>query len=116
MASLSSSGLAPMSAAMAGSEVAMTVESIFSMNSATATISGTRRSRVIGCGFRRGIRQFIDVGHEDYQRAAASKLCSAHAATKIHTRTLADKPDAFADAFTRLPCHEPGVRKKADRS
>jgi hypothetical protein len=33
---------------MAGSDVAMTVESMFSMNSATATISGTRRSRVIG--------------------------------------------------------------------
>ena len=37
-----------MSAAIAGSEVAMTVESMFSMNSATATISGTRRSRVMG--------------------------------------------------------------------
>src|SRR5215472_4147312 len=33
-----------MSAAIAGSEVAITVESMFSMNSATATISGTRRS------------------------------------------------------------------------
>ncbi len=50
MASLSSSGIEPISAAMAGSEVAITVESMFSMNSATATISGTRRSRVIGNG------------------------------------------------------------------
>src|SRR5438093_8278546 len=32
-----------MSAAIAGSEVAMTVESMFSMNRATATISGTMR-------------------------------------------------------------------------
>ena len=42
-ASLSASGLVPMSAAIAGSEVAMTVESMFSMNRATATISGTMR-------------------------------------------------------------------------
>src|SRR5271156_752956 len=33
-----------MARAMAGSEVAITVESMFSMNSATATISGTTRS------------------------------------------------------------------------
>ena len=33
-----------MSEAMAGSEVAITVESMFSMNSAQATISGIRRS------------------------------------------------------------------------
>ena len=39
MASLSASGLVPISAAIAGSEVAMTVESMFSMNSATATIA-----------------------------------------------------------------------------
>src|SRR5215467_8664659 len=37
-----------MSAAIAGSEVAITVESMFSMNRATATMSGTRRSLVIG--------------------------------------------------------------------
>src|SRR6266545_3940390 len=43
MASLSDSGLVPMSAAIAGSEVAITVESMFSMNRATATISGTMR-------------------------------------------------------------------------
>jgi len=33
---------------MAGSEVAMTVESMFSMNRATATISGTMRFASIG--------------------------------------------------------------------
>jgi hypothetical protein len=42
-ASLSVNGSVPISAAMAGSEVAMTVESMFSMNRATATISGTMR-------------------------------------------------------------------------
>jgi len=47
-ASLSVSGLVPMSAAIAGSEVAMTVESMFSMNRATATISGTMRFASMG--------------------------------------------------------------------
>ena len=37
-----------MSAAIAGSEVAMTVESMFSMNKATATISGTMRLAGMG--------------------------------------------------------------------
>ena len=50
-ASLSASGLVPMSAAIAGSEVAITVESRFSMNRATATISGTMR--LAGMGDRR---------------------------------------------------------------
>ncbi len=44
MASFSVSGLVPMSAAIAGSEVAITVESMFSMNKAVATMSGIRRS------------------------------------------------------------------------
>src|SRR3984957_12285308 len=44
MASFKVSGLVPISAAIAGSEVEMTVESMFSMNSAVATISGIRRS------------------------------------------------------------------------
>src|SRR5712671_4854225 len=55
MASFSVSGLAPMSAAIAGSEVAMTVESMFSMNRAVATMSGIRRSLFIAIR-RRGIR------------------------------------------------------------
>src|SRR5579864_74533 len=38
-----------MARAMAGSEVAITVESMFSMNSATATISGTTRSFSFDC-------------------------------------------------------------------
>src|SRR4051812_3693310 len=44
MASFRVSGLVPISAAIAGSEVAMTVESMFSMNRAVATMSGIRRS------------------------------------------------------------------------
>src|SRR6266567_5810728 len=44
MASFSVSGLVPISAAIAGSDVAITVESMFSMNRAVATMSGIRRS------------------------------------------------------------------------
>jgi hypothetical protein len=47
MARFRVSGLVPLSAAIAGSEVAITVESMFSMNRATATISGTMRVRNI---------------------------------------------------------------------
>src|ERR1700743_3776854 len=51
MASFSVSGLVPISAAIAGRDVAMTVESMFSMNSAVATMSGIRR-----CLFMRNTR------------------------------------------------------------
>src|SRR5260370_24365106 len=44
MASFSVNGLVPISAAIAGSEVAITVESMFSMNRAVATMGGMRRS------------------------------------------------------------------------
>src|SRR6202140_3263539 len=47
MASFSVSGLVPISAAIAGSDVAITVESMFSMNRAVATMSGIRRSLFI---------------------------------------------------------------------
>jgi hypothetical protein len=47
MASFSVRGLVPISAAIAGSEVAITVESMFSMNRAVATMSGIRRSLFI---------------------------------------------------------------------
>src|SRR3954465_380037 len=50
MASFSVSGLVPMSAAIAGSEVAMTVESMFSMNRAVETIRGIGRCLSIGIG------------------------------------------------------------------
>src|SRR5712675_1128814 len=56
MASLSVSGLVPMSAAIAGSEVAITVESMFSMNRAVATISGIRRCLSIGIRWNGGGR------------------------------------------------------------
>src|SRR5262245_38513193 len=55
MASLSVRGLVPMSAAIAGSEVAITVESMFSMNRAVATMSGIMRCLSIGVGGRRGL-------------------------------------------------------------
>ena len=49
---MSAIGLDPISLAMAGRDVAMTVESMFSMNRATARMSGVRR---INCGTgRRG--------------------------------------------------------------
>ena len=54
IASFSVSGLVPISAAIAGSEVAITVESMFSMNRAVATMSGIRRSLFIGIGAREG--------------------------------------------------------------
>ena len=57
MASFSVSGLVPISAAIAGSEVAITVESMFSMNRAVATMSGIRRSLVIGIRGRDGDRE-----------------------------------------------------------
>src|SRR3954469_14850557 len=47
IASFRVSGLVPISAAIAGSDVAITVESMFSMNRAVATMSGIRRSLVI---------------------------------------------------------------------
>src|SRR3979409_1777739 len=47
IASFSVSGLVPISAAIAGSEGEITVESMFSMNRAVATMSGIRRSLVI---------------------------------------------------------------------
>src|SRR6266700_160727 len=54
-ASLSANGLVPISAAIAGNDVAITVESRFSMNSATATMRATRRSRRMqGRGFEYG--------------------------------------------------------------
>src|SRR3979409_1594603 len=47
IASFRVSGLVPISAAIAGSEVAITVESMFSMKRAVATMSGIRRTLVI---------------------------------------------------------------------
>src|ERR1700704_170312 len=52
MASFRVSGLVPISAAIAGSDVAITVESMFSINRAVATMSGIRRSLFISTGGR----------------------------------------------------------------
>ena len=49
-ASFSASGLVPSACAIAGSDVEMTVESMFSMNNAKATISGTIRLYELGGG------------------------------------------------------------------
>src|SRR3954468_20888678 len=56
IASFSVSGLVPMSAAIAGSDVAMTVASMFSMNRAVATMSGIRRCLFMGIRAREGRR------------------------------------------------------------
>src|SRR4051812_7854457 len=62
IASFNVSGLVPISAAIAGSEVAITVESMFSMNRAVATMSGIRRSL------------FIDFRQESWMRAGAGAV------------------------------------------
>jgi hypothetical protein len=54
--------LVPSATAIAGSDVAITVESMFSMNKATATISGTTRSYE-GGGALSGILDFT-LAHE----------------------------------------------------
>src|SRR4030081_2375684 len=68
IASFSVSGLVPISAAIAGSEVAITVESMFSMNKAVATMSGIRRSLFMGIrhgnGKRAGEGLYHPVGPE----------------------------------------------------
>jgi hypothetical protein len=65
MASFSVSGLVPISAAIAGSDVAITVESMFSMNRAVATMSGIRRSL------------FIEI-REEKGRAGTSAVSPGH--------------------------------------
>jgi hypothetical protein len=51
-ASLSTTGSSPRSAAIAGSDVAITVASMFSMNSAEATTSGMSQKRGMTVDFR----------------------------------------------------------------
>src|SRR3954468_5367787 len=64
IASFKVSGLVPISAAIAGSEVAITVESMFSMNRAVATISGMMRSLFmrLGCAGKDSIQGCIIQG------------------------------------------------------
>src|SRR3954447_7983453 len=54
IASFSVSGLVPISAAIAGSDVAITVASMFSMNRAVATMSGIRRCLFIKIRWKHG--------------------------------------------------------------
>src|SRR6185369_2047056 len=58
-ASLSASGFSPRSVAIAGSDVVITVESMFSMNNAQATISGMRNARC--CTVYRAACSALDV-------------------------------------------------------
>jgi hypothetical protein len=60
IASFSVSGLVPISAAIAGSDVAMTVASMFSIKRAVATMSGIRRC--LSMGIRRGKRGWGKLG------------------------------------------------------
>src|SRR5262249_3430394 len=71
MASFSVSGLVPMSAAIAGSEVAITVESMFSMNRAVATMSGMRRCLSMGDAGRGGETGLDGVYHPTVMEAIA---------------------------------------------
>ena len=82
MASFSVSGLVPMSAAIAGSEVAITVESMFSMNRAVATMSGIRRSLFIE--FRGG-----------EEKAAGSRGCTTPLPSRL-LRNLGNHLNAAA--------------------
>ena len=82
-ASLSASGLVPISAAIAGSEVAITVESMFSMNRATAMISGTMRSRRMDnrkAGSAQA-QQVLEPQSGGGRKAAAGELHNSHPPT-----------------------------------
>src|SRR2546423_4180378 len=74
MASFSVSGLVPISAAIAGSEVAMTVESMFSMNRAVATIRGIRRSLFIEIGGGGLVEEWKAAGGGLYHPIAAQAI------------------------------------------
>src|SRR6202048_4791770 len=83
IASFSVSGLVPMSAAIARSEVAITVESTFSMNRAVATMRGIRRSLVIeirGGRMGRGVSGLYHclAGETIAEPAIPPKSCVTH--------------------------------------
>ena len=79
IASFRVSGLVPISAAIAGSEVAMTVESMFSMNRAVATMSGIRRSLFMGFGDMRG-----EVGDRAVPSSHGRGYCTKRNTTQFH--------------------------------
>ena len=103
-ASFSATGLVPMSLAIAGSEVAITVESMFSMNRATARMSGMVRfkrvsGRLFGAGGERGLRRAVSM---------KSLACLGHyVAGRWHSR---EKP-AFQAGRRRHDCVRGGSRQ-----
>src|SRR5215212_1462127 len=74
IASFRVSGLVPMSAAIAGSEVAMTVESMFSMNRAVATMRGIRRSLFMKIGGGGLVKEWKAAGGGLYHPIAAQAI------------------------------------------
>src|SRR5207248_8703531 len=100
MASLSVRGLVPISAAIAGSDVAITVESMFSMNRAVATISGIRRSFFMEIRGRDGLRP----EHGLYHPLAMQAIAEPSEAPKIPIGDTIAAAAAAADRFgTVLP-------------
>ena len=94
MASFRVSGLVPISAAIAGSEVAITVESMFSMNRAVATMSGIRRSLVIeirGAGGRGAQQRLYHriAGPAIAEPAKPPKSCVTMSAARLGRRRSA---------------------------
>ena len=88
---------------MAGSEVAITVESMFSMNSATATISGTTRSLRFDC--MRGLLAFRWAGLQPFQ--TLGRLLER----RIELERLAEVGDRAFGIARRDP--PPGISPKA---
>src|SRR6185312_10690461 len=118
MASLSASGLVPISAAIAGSEVAITVESMFSMNRATAMISGTMRSR--GMGRERWGRERLRQSEAvEYQSGGRRKAVQAITASPWVAESsplgMPAKPlhsVAIALGIAENPCYRPTPTQK----
>ena len=79
IASFSVSGLVPISAAIAGSDVAITVASMFSMNRAVATMSGIRRCLFIKIRWKNGGKK------RGGTRSAVSFPCRAGHCATAHT-------------------------------
>src|SRR5436305_7447746 len=97
IASFSVRGLVPMSTAIAGSEVAITVESMFSMNRAVATMSGIRRSLFISFRGRerRKAREQAGLYHPNVIQAIAEpakppKSCATLVSTGSSRRRCCD--------------------------
>src|SRR3954447_11989558 len=100
MASLSVRGLVPISAAIAGSDVAITVESMFSMNRAVATIRGIRRSFFMEIRARDGLQP----EHGLYHPLAVQAIAEPSEASKFRFGdTIAAAATAAGRFVTVLP-------------